>query len=952
LNIIEILHWIIIGFGKTIIFDANNKNTPMKRIIACITICLSLNFMLKSQNTEKIYLSGTGNDNTVDWEFKVSDGRKSGSWSTIPVPSCWELEGFGTYNYGHDMPKANEKGHYRYSFSVPQSWEGKRITIVFDGSMTDTEVKINGRSAGPIHKGAFYQFKHDISDLLRYGQDDNLLEVIVSKMSSNESVNMAERKADYWVFGGIFRPVWLEVTPKEAIEWTAIDAKADGSFLINVYPTEINEANQVEAQIYTLDNEPVGQTFSKDVNENAEIVTLTTILPNPELWSPEFPNLYKVKVTLSNNGNAIHEKEERFGFRTVEVRERDGIYVNDQKIMFKGVNRHSFYPSSGRTTSKLLSIQDVQLMKDMNMNAVRMSHYPPDKHFLDACDSLGLFVLNELAGWQAPPYDTKVGKQLVKEMVIRDVNHPSIVIWDNGNEGGWNTELDDEFAKYDPQNRQVIHPWQIFRNTDTQHYKPYGYGVNSFFYGRDIFFPTEILHGLYDGGHGAGLDDYWNLMLQNPLSAGCFLWCFVDEGVVRTDKDGMIDTDGNHAPDGILGPYREKEGSFYTIKEIWSPVYIAKENITAGFNGNITVENRFHYTNLNQCEFEWSLVNFPLPSDESIEPTVQASGKAIIPSVIPQHKGTIQFELPEGWEASDALFLKVTNPHGREIITRSWALKKPAAIAEQIVPKSSDNAPTVSENKIFVTVNANGIEYTFDKTMGTLNMVSNEDGRISFSDGPAIAHADATFQELNHYEEGNNYIIEIISENGFNSASWTIMGNGWAKLEYDYRHRGEFDFMGVNFAYPEEQINGVKVLSNGPYRVWKNRMKGVNLGVWDKPYNNTVTGASWDYPEFKGYYSQFYWTVVDSKEQPFTIVSATEDLYLRLYTPVFPDDARHAQAPFPDGNISFMHAIPAIGTKFMEAEKLGPKSQRLFYNGGPSKTPPFSAVLYFDFSSK
>jgi hypothetical protein len=923
----------------------------MKKSLILLSLFVTTQLILHSQTTETIYLSGTGNDQTVDWEFKVSDGMQSGLWKTIPVPSCWELEGFGTYNYGHDQPKANEKGHYKHTFSVPESWEGKLIEIVFEGSMTDTEVKINGRSAGPVHKGAFYQFKYDISELLRYGQNDNLLEVIVSKMSSNRSVNIAERKADYWVFGGIFRPVYLEIKPVESIKWTAIDAKADGSFLINIYPTQLNHVDGAEAQIYTASGKTVGQPFKVAVSSNDNKITLQTKVDNPDVWSPEFPNLYKVKVKLTTGGKTIHEVDERFGFRTIEIKERDGIYVNGQKIMFKGVNRHSFYPSSGRTTSKALSIKDVQLMKEMNMNAVRMSHYPPDKHFLDACDSLGLFVLNELAGWQAPPYDTEIGEQLVKEMVTRDVNHPSIIIWDNGNEGGWNTELDDDFAKYDPQNRVVIHPWQIFDGMDTQHYKPYGYGTNSFFNGRDIFFPTEIIHGLYDGGHGAGLDDYWNLMLQNPLSAGAFLWCFVDEGVVRTDKDGNIDTDGNHAPDGILGPYREKEGSYYTIKEIWSPVYVSKQSITSEFDGVLEVENRYFYTNLDQCTFEWKLADFPLPSENSSKNKIISSGKHPGPSVQPQRKGLLKLNLPDAWHEHDALFLTAVDPHGNNVMTWGWPLQKPQKIAEKIVPQQSTKAPKVNENKIFVIVNANDIEYTFDKTLGVLNTVSNKNGRISFSDGPKIAHASATFKELKHYKEGNNYIVEIISDGGFDFAKWTIMGNGWAKLEYAYGQHGEFDFMGANFSYPEDQVNGIRMLSNGPYRVWKNRLKGMNIGVWDKPYNNTVTGASWDYPEFKGYYSEFYWATIDSKEQPFTVVSATEDLYMRLYTPEFPDDAQNAKAPFPNGNISFMHAIPPIGTKFMAAEKLGPQGKKNFFNGGGTRTDPFSAVLYFDFSA-
>ena len=177
--------------------------------------------------------------------------------------------------------------------------------------------------------------------------------------------------------------------------------------------------------------------------------------PSPKLWSPESPSLYKAVFTLYKNGKAVHTLMKNIGFRTVEVKQRDGVYVNGVKVKMKGVNRHSFHPQSGRTTSKTISIQDVLLMKDMNMNAVRMAHYPPDEHFLDACDSLGLFVMNELAGWHGH-YDTPTGKKLLKEMIDHDVNHPSIIFWANGNEGGHNFELDKYFTEYDIQKRPVI----------------------------------------------------------------------------------------------------------------------------------------------------------------------------------------------------------------------------------------------------------------------------------------------------------------------------------------------------------------------------------------------------------------------------------------------------------------------------------------------------------------
>jgi hypothetical protein len=172
------------------------------------------------------YLSGHGKNDPVAWEFFCTAGRNSGKWTTIGVPSNWELQGFGNYNYGNDKQKADEQGKYRRTFSVPADWAGGRVFIVFDGVMTDTNVSINGKSAGPKHQGGFYRFKYEIIDLVKTGE--NLLEVTVSKVSSDASVEDAERQADYWVFGGIYRPVYLEAVPKQFIEWIAVDARADG----------------------------------------------------------------------------------------------------------------------------------------------------------------------------------------------------------------------------------------------------------------------------------------------------------------------------------------------------------------------------------------------------------------------------------------------------------------------------------------------------------------------------------------------------------------------------------------------------------------------------------------------------------------------------------------------------------------------------------------------------
>src|SRR5712671_1060552 len=190
---------------------------------------------VSAQQTQMQYLSGTDGEHTVPWDFFCPDGRNSGVWTNIAVPSCWELQGFGKFRYGLEDKKYTPiRGDYRHSFNVPAGWRGKRVFIVFDGVMTDAAVKVNGTEAGPLHQGAFYRFKYDITGLLKFGET-NLLEVSVTDKSANNSVNGAERNADFWVFGGIFRPVWLQAEPAQFVDRVAIDARADGTFAMDYY---------------------------------------------------------------------------------------------------------------------------------------------------------------------------------------------------------------------------------------------------------------------------------------------------------------------------------------------------------------------------------------------------------------------------------------------------------------------------------------------------------------------------------------------------------------------------------------------------------------------------------------------------------------------------------------------------------------------------------------------
>ena len=922
----------------------------MRLIIISIVLFLVLFFcisLIHAEPTEKIYLSGTGANHTVEWSFFCSAGMNSGKWTTIPVPSCWEQQGFGSYNYGNDKvaERLNETGNYKYNFMVPVNWKNKQVNIVFDGVMTDAAVKINGNQAGSVHQGAFYQFKYDISKLLKPGKE-NLLEVFVKKHSDNISVSRAEREADFWIFGGIFRPVYLEAKPKENIARVVVDAKSNGDFQSHVYLSGLNATVKVIAEILTLSGKAEA-IFETPVN--AAICTISGKIANPKTWNQEFPNLYNVVFKLIDKNNAvIHQISERIGFRTVEVRESDGVYINGARVKMQGVCRHTFHPKYGRTSSKALSIEAVNLMKDMNMNAVRMSHYPPDKHFLEVCDSLGLLVLDELTAWQKPSYDDVIGRKLLEEMIARDVNHPSIILWDNGNEGGENNNLNDDFAELDIQKRKVLHPWQDYDLTNTLHYIDYNYLALDGFSKRKVFFPTEFLHGLYDGGHGAGLDDYWKRIWEHPIAAGGFLWVFADEAVERTDRNRELDSDGNHAPDGILGPYNEKEGSFYTIKEIWSPVQFEKHYITPEFDGSFRIENRYFFTNLSQCNFSADWIGFSSP-DKSLSEVIKSTENLKI-DLAPAQKGFIRLDLPENWQQHDALRIKATDQYGRHLNTWSWPVKYPEVKSNELLAEASGESPSVQETEKELIVKANKITFTFSKTDGTIREIKNGGDLIPLSNGPVFVSGKKKVKQTAHRFDGNVLVVETLFDSN-DQLKWTVQGNGLIDLDVSYNPGNNCQFAGITFDYPEENAGGMKWLGNGPYRDYKNRMKGVEFGLWEKAYNNTITGElGFEYPEFKGYHSEVYWAKITGKgSSDFKVYIHNKDIFLRMLTPADPKAPAKTKIEYPKGDISFLHGINAIGTKFSEATTSGPQSNPYLFNPAKIHGGKLTMKLTFDF---
>ena len=929
--------------------------------------------------TQRQYLSGHGCDDMVEWDFQCTDGRNAGKWTKIGVPSCWELQGFGTYQYGmrfygKAMPEgiADEKGLYKTEFALPQEWEGRQILLVFEAVFTDMRATINGRKAGNgTYQGGFTRHTIDVSDRVFFGKKKNRLEVEVAKESSNSQVNLAERRADYWNFGGIWRPVFIVSKPTQNIQRVAIDAKADGFFTADVFLNRAVPGSQVCVDIVDAKGTKVATSPTYIIAGDKAKAEFRT--ENPKLWNAEQPNLYTAVFTLKDStGKTLHTERQKFGFRTIEYRhtyagdKEDGVFINGQKVIMKGVNRHSFRPESGRTLSKAKNIEDVLLIKSMNMNAVRLSHYPADPEFLDACDSLGLYVECEQPGWHWA-HETIVGSQIVEEMVTRDVNHPSIIFWSNGNEGGFNYELEPVFTKFDIQKRVVLYPWANRNGFETKHYRSWG-ETAEYMRQKEIFMPTEFLHGLYDGGHGAGLKDYWKLMMANPRCAGGFLWDLMDQAVVRTDMNGILqpegrsvarilDPVGNFGSDGIVGPHMEKEGSFYTIKEVWSPVQWKYFD-----SGCITLENCYDFINLKDCKFTYKLLQMPAYGEKDVK--VVKEGTFESPDAAPGQKA--QFTVPKA--DADVFQLTATDPYGEEIFTWSHKLMTRPGILNKRNLRKNTQQYSYTENDDQLVVQHGKRQYTFSKKTGMLMGVQVDGKKLSFGNGPRFVAAKRSdrsqdgfynhddkeaFKKKTQYSEyadqgafagftfSDSTLVANYQHGSLEKVTWRFLADGGVYMDARSNFFGVVDLMGVCFDYPEQMMKSKQWVGKGPYRVWQNRQEGPQYGLWQNDYNDPIPGETWEYPEFKGYFSNVTWMQFNTTEGRFGIEGL--GLKVGVYTPR--DGRDHILYTLPETGIALLNVIPAVRNKVNTTDLNGPSAQPYWSKWG---NPSITAILRFE----
>ena len=644
-------------------------------------------------------------------------------WKDFPVPANWEVNGYGTpiyvsagYPFKIDPPRVmgepkadyttykerNPVGQYRRTFVLPVGWEADRQTFLcFEGVMSAFYVWINGERVG-YSQGSMEPSEFNITDYLKTGENQIALEVY--RYSDGSYLE----DQDFWRFGGIHRSIHLIHTPDVRMrDYTIRTLLASAGnykdFILQIDP-QFSVYRGMTGKGYTLQavlKDVSGKEIVKLQGEVEEILDLehkasrmnewypqrgprktgrlSAMIKSPERWTAETPYLYKLHLTLQNaEGKVIEQAEQSVGFRTVEIN-KGQLLINGNPVRFRGVNRHEHDPRTARVMSEERMLQDILLMKQANINAVRTSHYPNVSRWYELCDSLGLYVMDEadieehgLRGtlastpdWYAAFMDRAV------RMAERDKNYPSIVMWSMGNESG-----------YGP-NFAAISAWlHDFDPTRPVHYEgaqgvdgnpdPKTVDVISRFYTR---VKQEYLNpGIAEGedkeraenarwerlleiaertnddrpvmtseyAHSMGnalgnFKEYWDEIYSNPRMLGGFIWDWVDQGIYKELPDGRIMVayggDFGDKPNlkafcfnGLLMSDRETTPKYWEVKKVYAPVQLAVNN------GQLIVTNRNHHIDLSQYRCLWTL---------TIDGKQKEQGEITLPKVAPGESETI-----------------------------------------------------------------------------------------------------------------------------------------------------------------------------------------------------------------------------------------------------------------------------------------------------------------------
>ena len=565
-------------------------------------------------------------------------------WSDIPVPSNWELQGYGIpvyTNYVYPFPanpphipnNYNPVGSYRHKFNIPKNWDNRRVILHFGAVRSGFYCWVNGVKAG-YSQGSKTPAEFDITELVKLGE--NQLAVEVYRWTDGSYLE----DQDFWRLSGIDRDVYLYATPKTFIADYFIKAQLDkkyknGLLNIEVDIKSINNNNfenyQINIECFNKQNKLVFPAITKKVNGDGGLV-FSKKISNPDKWTAETPNLYKVNLSLINpNGEVIESLNSKTGFRNIEIKNGQ-LLVNGKAIYVKGVNRHEHDKLTGHVVTMESMIKDIVLMKQNNINTVRTAHYPNDSKWYELCDYYGLYVIDEAnieshgMGWDVE--ENTIAKDTlwldahldrIKRMVERDKNHPCIITWSLGNEAGdgINFEKSYDWIKQRDNTRPVQYE-RAFENSHTDIVAPMYARIPQIeeYAKKQQTRPLIMCEYAHAMGNSVGnLRDYWDVIKKYDVLQGGCIWDWMDQGLLKTNEYGEqfwayggdfgdSPNDNSFCINGLIKPDRTPNPSLYEVKKVYQNIDVKPIDL---LNGKISITNEFTFLDLSFVDAIWDL---------------------------------------------------------------------------------------------------------------------------------------------------------------------------------------------------------------------------------------------------------------------------------------------------------------------------------------------------------
>ena len=591
-------------------------------------------------------------------EFNVS------SWDDIPVPSNWELEGYGIPIYinhpyefadsrtpplteminGPEPPRVphnyNPVGSYRRNFIIPENWQEQQIYIHFGAVKSAMYIWINGIMVG-YSQGSKTPAEWDITPYVNF-EGNNTLAIQVFRWSDGAYLECQ----DFWRISGVERDVYLYSTPKIHIRDFFVHAELDENYKDGLLKVEVDLTNsfkKLKAKEYSLEmllydkgvEDPIF-TEKKLIEINkleTAIIEFAKEINNPKKWSAETPNLYDLVLLIRDKDNEIIETVgSKIGFRQSEIKNGQ-LLVNGKAILLKGVNRHEHDEYTGHVISYESMLQDIRLFKENNINTVRTSHYPNDPIWYQLCDQYGIYLIDEAnieshgmgygeKSLAKDPVWEKAHVDRIRRMVERDKNHPSIIIWSMGNEAGDGVNFEAGYKWiHNRDSSRPVHYERAGKGSNTDIYCPMYAGIqhmeNYASEPRDKpLILCEYAHAM--GNSTGNLQDYWDVIEAYDLLQGGSIWDWVDQGLVKMNDKGEefwayggdygskdIPSDNNFCINGLVNPDRSPHPALAEVKKVYQYLKFEADDLE---NGRISIKNNYHFISTEGFVFQFDLV--------------------------------------------------------------------------------------------------------------------------------------------------------------------------------------------------------------------------------------------------------------------------------------------------------------------------------------------------------